>query len=98
MAFIVTKEAANWYKEEMDLEQGDYVQYYLQIYGGIPTSLPNYSLGMSVGESEDIAVKVEVAGITFYFKEDNAWLFNEYDLTVDVEKDDLSFEFSEKEA
>ncbi len=96
MSFEVSKEAAEWYKNEMDLKQGDYVQYYLQIYGGIPTSLPNYSLGMSVGKSEDITVRVEVEGITFYFKEDNAWLFNEYDLKVVVEKDDLKFHFLEK--
>ena len=96
MGFEVSKAAAQWYQDEMNLTQGDYVQYYLQIYGGIPTSLPNYSLGMSVGKTDDIAVKVVVEGITFFFNEDNAWLFTEYDMKVDVEKDELNFIFTEK--
>lgn len=96
MSLEVSKEAANWYKNEMDLKQGDYVQYYLQIYGGIPTTLPNYSLGMSIGETGDIAVKYVVEGITFYFNKDNSWLFKEYDLKVVVKNEDLEFIFREK--
>lgn len=96
MSFEVSKEAAEWYKNEMDLEKGDYVQYYLQIYGGIPTTHPNYSLGMSVGKDGDIAVQDVVEGITFYFKADDAWLFNEYDLEVGIEEGEAIFTFLEK--
>jgi len=96
MGFHVSKDAANWYKTEMDLEDGDYIQYYLQIYGGIPTSLPNYSLGMSVGKAGEVAIKTVVEGITFYFNDENAWLFNEYDVKVDLEEEEIRFDFKEK--
>ncbi len=96
MHFEVSKEAADWYKSEMDLEEGDFVQYYVQLYGGIPTSHPNYSLGMSVGEEGAIAVKDVVEGITFYFNEDNVWFLNEFDMKVDVKNNDLDFIFTEK--
>lgn len=65
MSLKVSKEAAKWYKNEMDLEAGDYLQYYVQIYGGIPTAHQNYSLGMSIGEDGHVAVKDEVEGIVF---------------------------------
>lgn len=96
MSFEVTKEAAAWYQSEMDLEEGDFVQYYVQLYGGIPTSHPNYSLGMSVGEEGKVAVKDVVDGITFYFNEDNVWFLNEFNMTVDVKDGDLDFIFTDK--
>lgn len=96
MDFKVSQEAAEWYKNEMDLAQGDYVQYYVQLYGGIPTAHPNYSLGMSVGKEGKIAVETMVEGITFYFNEDNAWFLNDFDMTVDVKNGDLDFIFKEK--
>ncbi|MGG3891234.1 HesB/YadR/YfhF family protein [Metabacillus fastidiosus] len=72
MNLKVSKEAAEWYKNEMDLKQGDYVQYYVQLYGGIPIVHPNYSLGVSIGRAENIAIKDMVEGITFYFNSDDA--------------------------
>ncbi len=96
MKFEVSLEAANWYKKEMDVKQGDYVQYYVQLYGGIPTAHPNYSLGMSIGKEGDIAVKDVVEGITFYFNENNSWFLNEFDMKVVVEGEELAFVFHEK--
>lgn len=94
--FEVSKEAAQWYKDEMDLESGDYIQYYVQLYGGIPTAHPNYSLGMSIGKEGSIAVKDEVESITFYFNDDNSWFLNEFDMKVVLEKEELAFLFQEK--
>ncbi|MFJ7933943.1 HesB/YadR/YfhF family protein [Sporosarcina sp. NPDC096371] len=96
MNFEVSKEAAEWYKSEMDLEQGDYVQYYIQLYGGIPTAHPNYSLGMSVGKEGSIGEKAEVEGITFYFNEENSWFLKEFDMKVIVENEEFGFVFLEK--
>ncbi|MGG0670046.1 hypothetical protein ABE073_16140 [Lederbergia citrisecunda] len=96
MKFEVSLEAANWYKKEMDVKQGDYVQYYVQLYGGIPTAHPNYSLGMSIGKEGDVAVKDVVEGITFYFNENNSWFLNEFDMKVVVEGEELAFVFHEK--
>ncbi|MED4453029.1 hypothetical protein [Metabacillus fastidiosus] len=96
MNLKVSKEAAEWYKNEMGLEQGDYVQYYVQLYGGIPTVHPNYSLGVSIGKAENIAIKDVVEGITFYFNSDDAWFLEEFDMEVVFEKEELEFIFHKK--
>ena len=78
------------------VDQGDYVQYYVQLYGGIPTAHPNYSLGMSVGKEGNISVQDVVEGITFYFNDDNSWFLREFDMEVTVEKGELAFVFHDK--
>lgn len=96
MKLKVSKEAASWYKDEMSLKPGDYIQYYVQLYGGIPTAHPNYSLGMSIGKEGNIAVKDEVEGIIFYFNEEHAWFLEEFDMEVVLEDGELAFNFAEK--
>ena len=98
MNFEVSKEAAKWYKEEMDLKNGDFVQFYVQIYGGIPTNNPNYSLGLSVGKEGNIAIKDEKEGITFYFNDEHSWILKENDMKVSLEKGEVEFIFHKKES
>lgn len=96
MQMKVSQEAAQWYIGEMELEEGDHIQYYPQLYGGIPTTHPNYSLGLSVGKEEGIAVKDVVEGITFYFTDNHAWIMEEYDLHIGFEKGEPTFIFEKK--
>lgn len=93
--FSVSEEAAKWYKEEMGLESGDYVQFFIKIYGGIPTGHSNFFLGVSVGESTDIGVKQVVEGITFFFNERDVWFLDEVNMKVvkDEENNDVEFIF-----
>jgi uncharacterized protein YneR len=93
MGLTVTIEAASWYKEEMDLEKGDYIRYFVKLYGGIPTPHSDYYLGMEVGQEGDMAIRTEVEGITFYFNSEDAW-FIESGLIIDVKDGDISFDFS----
>lgn len=86
--FTVTEEAARWYKDEMDLESGDYVQFFIKIYGGIPTGQPNYFLGLSVGKANNISVKETVEGITFFFNDRDAWFIEEQDMKVVKNEED----------
>lgn len=96
MGFKVSSEAAKWYKEEMDLQDGDFVQFYVKLYGGIPTVHPNYSLGMSLGKEGTIAIQDEVEGITFYFNDKDSWFLEEYDLAIEAKNDDVDFIFNKK--
>lgn len=91
--FTVTEEAAKWYIEEMGLESGDYVQFFVKIYGGIPTGQPNYFLGVSFGETNDISIKETVGGITFFFNERDAWFIEEQDMKVVKNEDDEEVTF-----
>ncbi|MBU8878982.1 hypothetical protein BGM26_08280 [Bacillus sp. FJAT-29790] len=96
MSLKVSKEAAEWYKNEMDLNQGDFVQFFVQLYGGIPTVHPNYSLGISIGKAGNIAIKDEVEGITFYFNDDDSWFLEEFEMKVLLENNEVEFIFNKK--
>lgn len=96
MSFSVSADAAKWYKEELDLQAGDYVQFFVKLYGGIPTVHPNYSLGMSLGKEGTISIKDEVEGITFYFNEKDSWFLEDYDLKIEAKNDDVDFVFNKK--
>ncbi|MEH7177571.1 HesB/YadR/YfhF family protein [Neobacillus vireti] len=94
MKLEVTKEAAAWYISEMNLKSGDYVQFVVKIYGGIPTPHKSYYLGLSVGKEGTIAIKDEVEGITFYFDDRDAWFLENYDLAVVRKDDDVDYIFT----
>jgi uncharacterized protein YneR len=96
MSFQITDEAAKWYIDEMGLVEGDYVQFFLKIYGGIQTDHPNYFLGLSVGQDGEIGEKLVIDGITFYFTEKDVWFLNEYDMKVVMGKDEVEYQFTEK--
>lgn len=94
MKLEVTKEAAEWFISEMDLKPGDYVQFIVKIYGGIPTAHQDYYLGLSVGKDGDIAIKDEVEGITFYFNDHDAWFLDKYNLKITRKNDDVEYIFT----
>ncbi|WP_062106297.1 HesB/YadR/YfhF family protein [Bacillus niameyensis] len=94
MKFTVSKEAAQWFIDEMDLEQGDYVQFFVKIYGGIPTAHPNYFLGISVGKEKDILIQDEVNGVTFYFTSQDAWFLEEYEMEVVGDTSEVKYIFN----
>ncbi|MEN2767577.1 HesB/YadR/YfhF family protein [Ornithinibacillus xuwenensis] len=96
MNLEITNDAAKWFIDEMGLEKGDYVQFFLKIYGGIKTEHPNYFLGLTVGRDGEVGVKQEVEGITFYFSEKDAWFLEEYDMKVVMGKDEVEYQFREK--
>ncbi|PAV28066.1 hypothetical protein CIL05_18320 [Virgibacillus profundi] len=96
MKLEITDAAADWYIDEMDLEAGDFIQFFAKIYGGIPTAHSNYFLGISVGDTGKIGINTEVKGITFYFDEKDAWLLDEYDLKVEMGEDEVEYNFIEK--
>ncbi|MCH1627041.1 HesB/YadR/YfhF family protein [Fredinandcohnia quinoae] len=94
MKFEVSKEAAQWYIDEMELKQGDYVQFYVKLYGGIPTVHPNYSLGVEVGKEGEVIIKDVVEGVTFYFNNQDAWFLEEYDMKIVVANGEADFIFT----
>lgn len=96
MKLTVHEDAAKWYKEEMGLEDGDYVRIFTKLYGGIKTIFPSYFLGVLVGKEGQPAAKDEVAGITFYIKKEDQWILNEHDLEVQMGEDEAEFVFKER--
>lgn len=78
--------AAAWYKEELDLKNGDFVRFFVR-YGGCSTVQSGFSLGVSKEEPIDISVKTDMDGFTFYIEEKDVWYFDENDLIIDFQVD-----------
>lgn len=97
MKLVVTESAAKWYKQELDLKDGDFIRFFVKLYGGNPSIHPNYSLGISKEEPGDIAVCDKKAGVTFYFDEQDEWFIEQHELIVDFQNGEIQFTFKEEE-
>lgn len=94
MKLQISKEAASWYKQELDLKDGDFVRFFVKLYGGIPTVHPNYSLGVLKEEPKNISIQTTCDGVTFYFDEHDAWYLNEFNLNILMDDQDIRFDYS----
>ena len=94
MNIIVSKEALQWFKEEMEVNRGDYIRFYAR-YGGSSPFHEGFSLGMNRETPIEIGVETEIDSIHFYIEKADEWFFNEHDLYVTLNKqlDELSYEY-----
>lgn len=98
MGLEISKEAAQWYINELDLHSGDYLRFFVKLYGGIPTVHPNYSLGIAKGKEGEPIVSDTVDGVTFYFNEKDSWFLDDFDMKVVLKKGEAEFIFEKKNA
>ena len=93
LKLTVSPEAAQWYIEEMDLEQGDHIRFYISIYG--QSVHPNYSLGIVKEKSNEMAIHTTVEGITFYFDQQDEWFLDGHKLLVEFnpQKGEVEFHY-----
>jgi uncharacterized protein YneR len=95
MKIDLSNTAIQWFREEVDLKNGDKVRFYVKIYGSSPVQ-EGFSLAFTVdNEPIDIAVKTEKEGLTFFIEGSDLWFFNGHDLHVDYNKqiDELEFRY-----
>ncbi len=96
MEITVSNAAITWFKDEVELKDGDKVKFYAKIYGSSPVQ-ENFGLAFTLdNEPIDMSVKAEVAGLTFFVEDTDLWFFNGHDLHVDysVQKDELEFSYT----
>lgn len=86
MKIIITDDALNWFKEEMEATSGDAIRFYSR-YGGSSPFHEAFSLGMNRETPHEIGVETVVDGIQFFIEKDDEWFFNGHDLHVEVNKD-----------
>lgn len=82
MNLTITKEAASHLQNELNLEQGAYVRFYVK-YGGHSTIQTGFSLGISTDRPNRIGASYETNGVLFYVEEADLWYFENYNLNVD---------------
>src|SRR5699024_30597 len=98
MEISITDQALNWFKEEVEVEAGNKVEFNVHIYGTSPIR-EGYSLAFKLDNDDSKkSVSVEKAGIKFYVEEQDVWFFEGYDLKVsyDEDKEYVNYEYIEE--
>lgn len=93
MKLTVEQAAARWYKEQMDLSDGDALRIFVRL-GGCGSVHPGLSLGITKDTPRSAGLTHEIEGILFYMEEDNLWYLNDKELRISF--DDRYVEISMK--
>ncbi|WP_338472278.1 HesB/YadR/YfhF family protein [Niallia sp. XMNu-256] len=81
MKIEMSDKVFQWYKEELALNRGDCIRFYIR-YGGFNSFVKGFSLGMNKDLPEQSHTKIEKDGITFYIEDCDTWYFDNKDLVV----------------
>jgi uncharacterized protein YneR len=94
MKIHLSDRAKQWFKDEMDVEKGDYIKFYVR-YGGSSPLHDSFSLGVTKEEPITVGEKVEVDGITYFVEEKDLWFFDGHDLHVEFDEtlDEPKYEY-----
>ncbi|WP_338782061.1 HesB/YadR/YfhF family protein [Metabacillus sp. FJAT-52054] len=94
MKIKVNKEAAKWYQDELRLQAGDSVRFFVR-YGGSSTIQKGFSLGVAKEDIEDAGASIKAEGIEFFVSERDLWYFDGNDLLVefDAERKEPIFDY-----
>lgn len=86
----VTDEAAEFYKNEWNLDTGDSIKLFVRYGGG---GIDGFTLGVDKGEQSSSNIKVTVKGISFYNSPDDDWLIDLAKIDYDAANDEIKFSF-----
>ncbi|MGN7479671.1 HesB/YadR/YfhF family protein [Solibacillus silvestris] len=94
MEIKLSEKAINWFKGEMEVENGDYIRFYAR-YGGSSPFHEGFSLGMTREQPHEIGIEAVIEDVHFFIEKSDEWFFNDHDLIVDVDQsnDELSYSY-----
>jgi iron-sulfur cluster insertion protein len=88
----VTERAAEFYKEEMSLKNGEAIRLFVRYGGG---GLDGFTLGVEKGDVEPNQAKVVVNGISFYNHPEDDWLVDLAHIDTNDTMEDIKLSFKE---
>ncbi|HLR72511.1 MAG TPA: hypothetical protein VK085_13905 [Pseudogracilibacillus sp.] len=86
MHIKVSDEAAEWFKNEYEIEDEISLRFFVR-YGGVGGNVPGFSLGVNFDPPTTIHTSVTVNDVLFYIEESDAWYFDGKDLIVSLNHD-----------
>ncbi|WP_078554145.1 HesB/YadR/YfhF family protein [Bacillus alkalicellulosilyticus] len=92
MEIEVTKPAFQWFKEEFDLDEDDYMRLFVR-YGGCGDIQKGFSLGLVKEFPKHKAVDTDVEGVTFYIEEEDLWYFKNQNVKIKYSRKKEEIEF-----
>ncbi|MFC3038854.1 HesB/YadR/YfhF family protein [Virgibacillus xinjiangensis] len=97
MEIQISKEAAKWYKREMDIEEDSTSLRFYVRYGGMGGNIPGFSLGVKESIPENPHTSKKVEGLQFFIESNDAWYFDGKDLKITYSRknDEPQFKYLE---
>lgn len=94
MKLTITSKAQAWFKQELELAEGQGIKFYGKVYGKTQVH-DGFSVGMAVDTPESPLVEEKDNGILYFVEEADEWFFKGYDLVVDYDEglDEPKYEF-----
>jgi uncharacterized protein YneR len=94
MNIHISEDALQWFKDEMLVNEGEYVRFYVR-YGGSSPLHDSFSLGVNKEEPIEAGELIEVDGRSFFVEERDLWYFDGHDLHVgfNQELEEPSYEY-----
>jgi uncharacterized protein YneR len=86
LELFVDDKAANWYINELQLQKGDSVKFFVR-YGGCSNVQKGFSLGVVKQEPEDVGSSIVAQGITFFVENRDLWYFDNHNLQVELDEE-----------
>jgi len=93
MQINISKDALDWFKEEMEVEPGEAIRFFVR-YGGSSKLQPGFSLGVTKDHPHQTAVQVEQDQVTYFIEQTDAWYFDGHNLQVSVNDDLHELDYS----
>lgn len=92
----VTQEAAEWFKNELGIQEGQSVRFFARYSAGGKIH-PGFSLGIGIEEPVAQGISSVVSGIKFYMEERDLWYLEGYHLNVayDAKEHDIEYEYEQ---
>lgn len=85
MKIVISEPAADWYKQELELEKNSEIRFFVR-YGGVGGRIPGFSLGVSIESPDLVHTSTTMNSLTFFIAEEDAWYFEDSNLTVTLDQ------------
>ena len=83
MELNVTEKAAQWYENELEVEDTS-LRFYVR-YGGSGLQ-PGFSLAIKIEQPENPVALKRAGSIDYFIEEEDTWYFDSHSLTVDFDE------------
>ncbi|HZG73533.1 MAG TPA: HesB/YadR/YfhF family protein [Chondromyces sp.] len=81
MKIVINEDALQWFANEMGVQPGQHVRFYVR-YGGSSPVQQGFSLGVTIEEPIDIGSQTQYNGATYFIEDRDLWYFDGHDLIV----------------
>jgi uncharacterized protein YneR len=88
----MSEETAEFIIKDLQAVEGNEIRFFVRL-GGCSTAQEGFSLGINKDTPKHPAVVLDLQNHEFFIEEEDEWFFNQNDLTVSVEDDEIKFKF-----